>query len=84
MSKKIIGLIVFISLYANHTKAQSTYVGGLFPTIDHSGDISNKLGYGLYYFGAFPLVNLNKPNISKDANFLLLYSEQSLSDEANR
>ena len=61
------------------TKSQSLYYGGAFPTIDHSGDISNKFGYGLYYFGAFPLVNFNKPNISKDANFLLFYSEQSLS-----
>ncbi len=69
-------ILLFLSLTA---KPQSQYYGGAFPTIDHSGDINNKLGYGLYYFGAFPLANLNKPNISKDANFLLLYSEQSLS-----
>jgi hypothetical protein len=60
-------------------KPQSTYVGGVFPAINHSGDISNKLSYGLYYFGAFPLINFSKPTISKDANFLLFYSEQSLS-----
>ena len=61
-----------------YAKSQSVYVGGAFPTIDHSGDLNNKLGYGLYYFAAFPLVNFNKPDVSKDANFLLFYSEQSL------
>jgi hypothetical protein len=59
-------------------KGQSLYYGGVFPTIDHSGNISNKWGYGLYYFSAFPLLNIDKPNITKDANFLLFYSEQSL------
>ena len=66
-------------LFSVKVKSQSTYVGGVFPTIDHSGDISNKVGYGLYYFAAFPLVNFNQPNMSKDANFLLFYAEQSLS-----
>jgi len=68
--------LFFASLTA---RSQSSYFTGAFPTIDHSGDITNKLGYGLYYFGAFPLVNLKTPNITKDANFLLFYSEQSLS-----
>jgi len=60
-------------------KSQSVYVGGAFPTIDHSGDLTNKLGYGLYYFAAFPLINLNNPDLNKDASFLIFYSEQSLS-----
>lgn len=59
--------IAFIAF--QNTKAQSTYVGGLFPTIDHSGTITKHLDYSFYYFGAFPLVNFNKPDISKDANF---------------
>ena len=59
-------------------KAQSTYVGGLFPAIDHSGTLTNKLDYSLYYFAAFPMVNFNKPNVSKDAYFNLLYLEQAL------
>ena len=75
---KLLFTIVFFFI-ATSVKPQSTYVGGVFPTIDHSGDISNKVGYGLYYFGALPLVNFSKPNFSKDANFLLFYSEQSLS-----
>lgn len=72
----ILSVLFLVSVIA---KSQSTYMGGLFPTIDHSGDLSSKVGYGMYYFGAFPLINFTKPNISKDANFLLLYSEQSLS-----
>ena len=75
---KALFIIIFLFTVIS-VKPQSTYVGGVFPTIDHSGDISNKVGYGLYYFGAFPLLNFSKPNLSKDANFLLFYSEQSLS-----
>lgn len=61
------------------SRSQSLHYVGAFPTIDHSGDLSSKLGYGLYYFAAFPMVNLDRPEVSKDVNFLLLYSEQSLS-----
>jgi hypothetical protein len=77
--KRCIKLIIVLFFVSVTAKSQSVYYGGAFPTIDHSGDISNKLGYGLYYFGALPLVNFSKPNINKDANFLLFYSEQSLS-----
>jgi hypothetical protein len=59
--------------------AQSIYIGGVFPTIDHSADLSNKWGYSLYYFSAFPLVSLSKPDFSKDGYFNLFYSEQALS-----
>lgn len=58
--------------------AQSSYVGGLFPTIDHSGTLSNKLDYGLYYFAAFPLIDFQKTDLSKNAYFNLLYLEQAL------
>jgi hypothetical protein len=64
--------------------AQSTFVGGLFTTIDHSGSITKHLDYSLYYFCAFPLVNIKKPDISKDANFLLFYSEQALTYNVNK
>ena len=66
------------------TLAQSTFVGGLFPTIDHSGTITKHLDYSLYYFCAFPLANIKKPDISKDANFLLFYSEQALTFNVNK
>jgi hypothetical protein len=64
--------------------AQSTHVGGLFPTIDHSGTISKHLDYSLYYFGAFPLVNFNAPDVAKDAKLLLFYSEQALTYNVNK
>ena len=76
-SKTLFSILFFF--VAVSAKPQSMYVAGVFPTIDHSGDISNRVGYGLYYFGAFPLANFSKPSLSKDANFLLFYSEQSLS-----
>ena len=78
MGKTLRFFLFFLILNNVITKSQSLHYTGIFPTIDHSGDISNKLGYGLYYFGAFPLINFNKPDISKDYNFLLFYSEQSL------
>jgi hypothetical protein len=70
---------VLITLFSFSAHAQNTHYGGLFPTLDHSGDLTSKLGYGLYYFAAFPLVDLKNPEIGRDANFLLFYSEQSLS-----
>jgi hypothetical protein len=73
--------IIFISLSVN---AQNLHYGGVFPTIDHSGDLTSKLGYGLYYFAALPLADLEDPEIGRDANFLLFYSEQSLSYSFNK
>lgn len=61
-----------------HLKSQSTYVGGVFPTLDHSGTINKHWSYGLYYFGAFPLTQLSGPKIANVANFLLFYSEQGI------
>lgn len=82
--KSCFKLIFFLLILSNKSvKSQNLYFGGVFPTIDHSGDISSKLDYSLYYFGAFPLFNTNKPDISKDANFLLFYSEQALSYNVN-
>lgn len=65
-------------------KSQSLHYGGVFPTIDHSGDLTSKLGYGLYYFAAIPLANLKDPDIGSDATFLLFYSEQSLTYSLNK
>ena len=68
------GLILFSSLTL---LSQNINVAGVFPTIDHSGDLSSKLEYSLYYFAAFPLVNLDKQKT--DTYFNLFYSEQALS-----
>ncbi len=69
--------ILFICLcWSNLIFSQS--MGGIFPTIDHSGTINQKFDYGLYYFAAIPMFNLKNPSISKDSYFNLLYLEQSL------
>jgi hypothetical protein len=77
MKKFFVAKLIFLTVYI--VKAQSISIGGLFPTIDHSGTITQKLNYSFYYFAAFPLINFAKPNVSKDANFLLFYAEQALS-----
>lgn len=77
LRKKILAILFFF-LFTAFVKSQSISVGGLFPTIDHSGTLTNKLDYSLYYFAAFPIANFKTPDISKDAYFNLLYSEQAL------
>ncbi len=77
------GFIVLLLLSNSFLKAQSVYVGGLFPTLDHSGTLTNKFDYSLYYFAAFPLANFQKPDVSKDAFFHLLYLEQALTYKVN-
>ena len=59
--------------------AQNINIAGIFPTIDHSGKLNKKLDYSIYYFGAFPAINLYKPNFSWDGNFHLFYAEQAIS-----
>jgi hypothetical protein len=78
------GLTILVFTFLNITSAfnQSIYVGGLFPTIDHTGIISNKLEYSFYYFGALPLINFKNPDIKKDPKLLLFYSEQGLTYKA--
>jgi len=77
-------LHAFILSFFLQSYAQSTYVGGLFPTIDHSGKITKRTDYSLYYFGAFPLLNLKNPDIARDANMLLLYAEQALTFQLSK
>lgn len=72
--RNIFCLFFSLGLLSN-SKSQSLHVGGLFPTIDHSGTLTNKLDYSIYYFGAFPMVNLPK---TQDPYFHLLYLEQAL------
>lgn len=81
MKKFCLSALLLISLLS---PSQSLHYTGVFPTIDHSGDLGNKLGYGLYYFAAFPMRNLVDPDMKKDFNFLLFYSEQSLTFNASK
>lgn len=79
--KRIFILLLFGSFFC---QAQSLHYAGIFPTIDHSGSVGKKLGYGLYYFGAFPMMNIKTPNSNRESGFLLFYSEQSLSYSASQ
>ncbi len=79
---RILFLATLIFFVIHSIKAQSVFVGGLFPTIDHSGTLTKKLDYSFYYFGAFPIIDFAKPNVSTDANFLLFYAEQALTFNA--
>jgi len=68
----------FFLVCSVNLSSQNTNVGGVFATIDHSGSLTSKLEYSLYYFAAFPLVNLKNPNVSKDPYLSLFYLEQAL------
>lgn len=74
MVRKILPFLAFCFWLNGY--GQNINHSGLFPTIDHSGDLTNRLSYGLYYFGAF---NLNNPTTGEKPNFFAFYSEQSLS-----
>jgi hypothetical protein len=66
-------LVTFLLFFSfGSSMAQTAYVGGLFPTIDHLGKLTNKLDYSLYYFGAFPLVNFNTSTSSDNARFFVV------------
>lgn len=84
LRNNLIVLAFHFLLFTSNIMSQNIHVAGVFPTIDHSGTINNKLDYSLYYFAAFPLVNLNKPDLKKHTSFLLFYSEQALSYNVNK
>ncbi len=71
-------LFCFFLLEAVSLTSQNINVGGAFPTIDHSGSLTSKLDYSLYYFAAFPLINLKNPDLAKNPYFNLFYLEQAL------
>lgn len=76
----LLGLFVFVSL---KEFSQSKYVLGIFPTIDHTGLVNEKLKYNFYYFGAFPLIDLQSPENTDASQFLMLYLEQSITTLIN-
>lgn len=65
-------------MYAKGIQAQNINHIGLFPTIDHSGTISKRLDYSLYYFGGLNLINDKVNGVEEPANFFVFYSEQAL------
>lgn len=74
-------LTVFLLVSVPLLNSQNINVAGAFPAIDHAGDLTDRLDYSLYFFAAFPLVNLNKPE--PDGYFHLFYSEQAVSYKPN-
>lgn len=73
--------LILSVLFVNSTLfcfSQNRNIIGVFPTIDHSASLSQKLDYGVYIFGAFPLFELNSLNHSNDLYFHLFYSEIAL------
>lgn len=76
-----IPVIILMSFVAH---AQNNNHVGLFPTIDHSGSITDKLHYSFYYFTAFNLINDVADNKNEEPNFFVFYSEQALSYNLNK
>lgn len=76
-------LILAFTLMQVSVKSQSLNRFGLFPTIDHSGTISNKLDYSLYYFGGLNILNSDINGQKDPANFFVFYSEQALTYKVN-
>lgn len=82
--KKILTPLLLFALLQNHiATAQSTSNIGLFPTIDHSGTISKKFDYSLYYFGAINLINSKINNAQQNTGFFAFYAEQALTYKLN-
>jgi hypothetical protein len=63
--------------------AQAQNHVGVFPTIDHSGIISDRFSYSLYYFGAVNLINEEVKGYKEPANLFAFYSEQALTYNVN-
>lgn len=76
-------LILFTFSFKQAANAQSSHHIGFFPTIDHSGTLSNKWDYSLYYFGGLNIINSEMNGIKEPANFFVLYSEQALTYKLN-
>jgi hypothetical protein len=68
----MMGLIFKIS------NAQNLNIGGIFPTLDHSGKLNTRFEYSLYYFSALTVINFKKDKIESNPYYHLLYAEQAL------
>lgn len=65
--KKWLSLVVTSLMFCFSVSAQSISIGGIFPTIDHSGKLSERWSYNSYLFGAI------KPYSSSEGNARPLY-----------
>lgn len=73
-----VALLLMVSLHTG-TVAQSLNHAGVFPTVIHSGTLSEKWSYSLYYFGAFNLYNDEVNGLQEEPNLFVLYGEQAIS-----
>jgi len=82
---KVPSLVIVCILFAGGVaSAQNLNHFGVFPVIDHSGQLSDKWNYSLYYFGAFNLVN-DKSSESPDmSGFFIFYSETAMTYSLNK
>lgn len=71
-------LLVSVLIGSAQMQSQNSHYAGIFPTIDHSGQLNERVNYSLYYFAAFPAVTLKEPDVNTESKFLLFYSEQAL------
>jgi hypothetical protein len=76
--------LILAILFCTKIFSQDTHLLGTFPTIEHVGKLSSKLEYGLYYFGAFPLINLSKSKQLSNTSLLLFYAENGLTYHLNK
>ena len=77
MKKVLFQSLLIISIPLNII-AQSKHFAGVYPFIEHTGKITKKFQYIFSANANYLLININKPDIKKDALFLKLYSEIGL------
>lgn len=78
--------LIVVSLILCHYSliAQNINHYGVFPTIDHTGVLSDRWSYGLYYFNAFNVVNEKGEGKEDRPGYFVFYAEQSLSYSLNK
>ncbi len=81
--KKIL-LTVFAFCSTVIVSAQSLNHIGVFPTIDHSGTINNKLDYSFYYFAQLHAYNDEVNKQTEPTGLFVFYSEQALHYKLNK
>lgn len=75
---KIISFLLAF-LLSTAIQAQNTSYVGMFPTIDHSADLSSKFGYNVYIFDAIKPYSNNINGFKDEARSFYFYTEAGLS-----
>lgn len=76
-------LVVFLLVVAGSVSAQNVNHTGLFPVIDHSGILSDKWNYSLYFAALNLTSNIENEGLD-NSRFFIFYSEQALSYKLNK